>query len=212
MPWPLQLRRYANQLQRAFGFQGAAALQILDDVSPSFELEQEGAEYRALRGERLCAGRRVQGAVAAQFSKVALINPTGLGVVAIVSRIIIPIAPASGIIAALFDGSQAAFGGAGAGQAVTYLDARLGQIADRASFNPPFPACSLLGVTEAAPDLSNSSTIFEHNVGAFARDYNHMVLMPGGTMLLQAVAVNQGFTALVLWRERPLSPQEDIRG
>lgn len=215
MPWPLQLRRFSNRLQRTFGLQGHLPLTLLDDVSPVVELEPSAAELQAPTGVRLCAGYRVQGAVAAQFSKVILSNPAGSGVVCIPKRISMNI-PASGVRASLYGPEQAITGGATAGQQVTFLDTRLGQVLDRASFNPPVPACTVRGISEAAPDMSASSTVFDqwqNSVMDRAEHYyDDLVLMPGDQVLLQALAVNQGFTGFFTWRERPLAPQENVAG
>lgn len=65
---------------------------------PCVVLESERPEWAYLKGERLGAGRSAQGAVAAQFSCFAILNPTGSNMVVTVKRTAITTGASSALV------------------------------------------------------------------------------------------------------------------
>jgi len=159
-------------------------------------------EWAFLRGERLCAIWRSQGAVAGEFSYIGLLNPTG-------SNSLVVIEAAS---------IQSSASGQGFAQltleatALATLGSQApGNVRDRRNT----PASTTTAQTIIGSDVSSGVGVALENrrtAVATNMDFQHLpvVLAPGHVYLMAWATVNVGIDGNFMWRERKAYPGEIV--
>jgi hypothetical protein len=155
-----------------------------------------------LRGEKLCGARRVSAAVAGEVSAVAIVNPTGSGVLMVVDR-----AHAIGSAAMRVDAATAS---------ETTIAATLTVSAQGASLdtrNGAGAGARFQGVIYSGSDPASFGSIVEEILVSTteALDFKTCVptvLEPATGLVFLGVTVNTAVTVSVRWRERRLQPGE----
>lgn len=155
-------------------------------------------EHALLRGEKLFARRVNSAAVAARFSSVELVNPTGSQVLAVVQRIK---CSSGNAIIAIDNGAALGVTATTNGIVVDGRNATLG-----------FDSTCTLVTGDFAATVANPQDFVTFAGGAagastFGSDFP-WILPPGRKLFMVCDTVNTAINMTVLWWERPLLPNE----
>jgi len=159
-------------------------------------------EFAQLRGERLCGGMRTAGAVVAEFSGVALGNPAGSGMIAVVEACAARVATL-GQITQLEIGIDATF-------LATLTTSGSGFVRDRRGLTSTASRLLIRTGTDAAATLgqlleTNSPTVAEVQIPWLMPP---VILAPGDGLLMIHQTTNTALTGIFRWRERLAFPSE----
>lgn len=200
MPFPFQIQRLARLFQKRLGILGHIPLTLLEDVTPTIELwEPSDAENHFLRQESLMAARGGAGAVAGQFSRVALLNDERSGALVVLEQL--QMSSANNAQMVLTPGVAGATGN---------NPPRDGRIVNPAIAGGSFRAAAVQVIAStgvaALITLANAPILVP---GSFERQW---VIPPGQQLLVENLVANQACEVTFYWREVPLAPQELTSG
>lgn len=188
----------ADVLSKRLNVQGgSSAPAVAPELFPVLALENDRPEWSWLTGEILGASALVEGATAAQFSKVQLYNPPGSGLIVTVVASL-AISPATVAIARCPN---------------TYVPTLLNNGATtQRDFRSRWAAANITTArtfrgAEAAA-TANVRNVWIIPGANYIPFYEPIVLAPGGTLEWAAATVNQALTVSILWRERSAQPGE----
>ncbi len=196
----LQVRRFAGALQRIFGLQGMTALSLNETLQPTFELLAPAAPEHAFSiGWRRFACRITQGAVAGNFGRIDLFNPTKSGLLVVLEEVNLFQSSGQKILIAT---DRVPPGGDVAINSLLARDTRIG------------PAqCGLRNVTTsaAAPTIVTVTHLVLDNPSLPVPRLD-LVLAPGTYARFEGAVVNTAVDLVFRWREFTAAPQEDQPG
>lgn len=203
MPWPLQIRRYANALQRLLGLQGNFTLSIDDNIQPTLDLLSAHPELYYLRGERRFGFATTSPAVAGAFSGANLIAQSPRVVYAI-ERIVV-INDTAGALG--YDLSDTGVALTATFQGLP-LDGRLQQ---------PVPQVSSALVGRGSLAAGYTSLLHVRVPAGESRDLvlgaaDRPVFMLGSQYQVFCATVNTALHVAFVWREYQAAPQETEGG
>lgn len=191
---PISVTRFERKLRAITGAQGSNLFDGLDDLIPLLVLEADRPEWKLAGGEHPYAGFVDQPAVAAAFGWVALVNPMGTGIIAVVEAI--------GNRGANVADVQRFNGTAIAGFVVGFQDPALSRDYRTRFFGTEqVSACRLDRGSNAAIIVAQP-----HDRLAIGEVYREPIIVaPGQALILQgSTLVNQAVRGAFSWREVPL--------
>lgn len=184
----------------------APAPVVAPELTPGLVLENDRPEWGWPKGERLAAGNGGVTAVGAQFSQVALVNPSTSRQLVTVEQLYIAPAAAAVIRVGTFVGDPIAF-------LVNTLNfATRDTRWNDPSFAVGAPSCRVRGGTNAAVLTFYGELVrFQVTASSMPPDGLRLnaVLHPGWSLVMAVNTVNVAIDAFhFTWRERPLLPNE----
>lgn len=190
---PISVTRFERKLRAITGAAGSNLLADLDALVPLLVLESDRPEWKLAGGELPYGGFVEQVAVAGQNGWVALVNPTGTGLIAVVesARNRSP-GPAD---------IQRFNGTAIAGFVVGFQDPALSRDYRTRFFGTEqVSACRLDRGSNAVAIVAQ-----QHDRLETGNTYDAPIIVaPGQAVILQATTVNSAARAAFAWREVPL--------
>lgn len=188
-------------LTRAIGDdRGAAGIERYGEtLTPTIDLWQQ-PEWAYLRVERLCSIWRSQGAVVAEVSYLALVNPAGSQLVAVLERCSIQTAAAGqGFLQMNTEAAALA----------TLAGPASGNVRDRRNQPQGQTICYTLAGSDASTGIGVALEVRRVAV-AQNIDFQHLpiVITPGFAVMFCFATVNTGIDGNFMWRERRAFPGE----
>jgi hypothetical protein len=199
--------RFARGAQKLFGIKGNVPTPTLSaDIVVNHQLHS-GAERMWLEGWDLFTGNAGMTAFAAQQSSMEVRNPTGSGVIVVLTRA--QICDASGTTTATLFLNR----GTAVDQSTVSPGLNIDQRSRRGSSavfsNSAAGASTNPGGTQSALARWNATTSAGATAtGELLRANDELPLLPGDAFWFVAITVNIGWNGVMWWRERPLEDSE----
>ena len=200
IPNEIQTGRFNSILHKLLDMkEGAPAPTLAPDIFAMMALEVDRPEWKFLAGERLSSGSRsIAAGGAGTYGNLVLWNPSGSGVIAILSQV-------HNLTNAerVFSVAATATDVSGTYTAVSYRglrDSRWGVLANAK------PTCLLYSLATASPTSTNVLTQIRLSAArTFESDW---VIAPGTGLSFIDLVANESFNLSLTWRERGYLPSE----
>lgn len=202
MSRPISAAYLERKLRAITGVAGSNPLPDLEALAGLLTLESDRPEWLLAGGELYGWGREIQAAVAAQFSWVALVNPAGSGVLAVVEALqsILTISTSVELFVNYDIVTSPLPGSLGGGT---------GRPRDTRAIGQNLACSTEFGASAAAvgdgPGWVVNAGIAAHYAGG------PWVLGPGSALIARTVALNTAAACVWHWRERPLEGRVELR-
>lgn len=194
----IQTGRYNAILGKLLGMKQTPAPLLATDIFPMLALEVDRPEWPFLAGVRLCGGYRSDAAVVGQYSHIALRNPTGSGILAVVTSWNAYATSTAYCYAGIR--AQAGLDATAAGNARDGRWSTAGAFASKCELGDYTNAVAAPGAVVMAWPISASGQGLVTNVP--------IVLPQGFELMFSLNGNNNSLTASIQWYERPQLPSE----
>lgn len=197
---PISAAYLERKLRAIVGVQGSNPLPELADISGLVTLEDDRPEWRLAGTELFGWGRESQAAVAAQFSWVALRNPVGSGVVAVLEAY--KNESTAAYMNVNYNLGTAPLPGVGGATSGRPRDSRAAVVL----------ACdTAFGASAAAVGDGPGWFVAASGGEYLASDMGYWVLGPGSAIVFRSTIVNVLVTGAFHWYERPIEGDVEIK-
>jgi hypothetical protein len=192
---------FGNWLRRILGVWEGFAPELLPDTLPVAPIiNPEGLDLRWWRGWRTYLGSASSPAVAGQQAWLALANPPGSGIIAVIDGVLTSSLSAFGLNGAPPLGALPGIAAVGAHTA--FLDARTAPSQPAVCQLRTGSSIGLFGVLAEVMQNSGVPPAYQTNFPMSA------VIVPGSYFLIQNLSVAIQETGNFIWRERVADPME----
>lgn len=195
IPNQINVGRFNRALTRLFRVLETPSPSLASEIMPVVVLLGDVPENALLREERLCSGGMLQSPVAAQSTRISLVNPatpTGNAPTILVLEGFFAVIPGGDILWTVPSSAAPAQSSAG-----FFRDTRLNPNQSPTGF---ITGDNAVLVNAGTPIDANSATPFFYPFPA--------VIAPGNSLRSNVASVNVGLRISYLWRERVLAPEE----
>lgn len=194
----IEIGRYSELLRRALGMKGVTEVsgELSPEISPTWQLESDSDEWQFLKGVRIISSSLSIAAVAAQASRLQLVNPAASGVIATV----FPVVFTGGITVTLILRMV--------GTALAVLGTVGTSVPRDNRWNLPAGGASPLILSgEASADAINAGFLVHIGPVPANETFNlpvPIVLTPGSSIQWGSSVDNVAVTGSVHWKERQI--------
>jgi hypothetical protein len=196
--------RYNDFISALLGLQEQEGVRtVAPEMMPVMIAEGERPEHSFLKAEKKAWGGTTSPAVAAQFSLIQLLNPTGSNLIVTVEKASVGLAAAGQVRAGiLFPRGTVLTNDQG------NVGARDTRWLDPASISGKV-AVKILTDSTAAPSIYAGGPTYRIPAGQMLELGKDVILLPGYSYLLQHTTVNVAMDGAFEWRERAVLPEEN---